>query len=131
MPAIGSSSSRMWARRQRAGQLDALLQAVGQAADRRLADVWISRKSMTSSTLMRCSISSRCARAPVERVLQEVALHLEVAPGHDVVEHAHALEQRDVLEGAGDALLGRLWGSIFLRSLPLKKICLPAGDRRR
>ena len=33
---------------------------------------------------------------------------LQVAPGHDVVEHAHALEQRQVLEGARHAHLGHL-----------------------
>ncbi len=38
-------------------------------------------------------------RAPA----QEVRLHLQVAAGHDVVQHRHALEQRDVLERAGDA----------------------------
>ena len=37
------------------------------------------------------------------RVEEEAAPHLEEPAGHDVVEHAHALEERDVLEGAGDA----------------------------
>ena len=39
MPAIGSSSSRSSGCRERAAELDALLQAVGQLADRHLADV--------------------------------------------------------------------------------------------
>ena len=39
---------------------------------------------------------------------KRLRLHLQVAPGHDVVEHAHALEQRQVLEGARDAHLGHL-----------------------
>jgi hypothetical protein len=30
-------------------------------------------------------------------------MHVGVAAEHDVVEHAHALEQSEVLEGAGDA----------------------------
>src|SRR6476646_1314789 len=38
--------------------------------------------------------------ADPDRLLDERRLHLEVAPGHDVVEDAHALEQRDVLERA-------------------------------
>jgi hypothetical protein len=42
-------------------------------------------------------------RPDPERLLQEIAAHLQVAPGHDVVEHRHALEERDVLEGARDA----------------------------
>ncbi len=41
--------------------------------------------------------------APVQRVGEEVALHLERAPGHDVVERRHPLEQRDVLERAREA----------------------------
>jgi hypothetical protein len=62
---------------------------------------WISRKSMISST----------------------AAHLQVAPGHDVVEHGHALEERDVLEGARDAqsrgLVRVHVGKFFLLELDL------------
>ena len=44
-------------------------------------------------------------RRPVPQHLPEqVALHVDRTAGHDVVERRHALEQRDVLEGAGDAL---------------------------
>jgi hypothetical protein len=50
--------------------------------------------------------------------MQEVRFHLQVAPGHHVVEHAHALEQGDVLEGAGDALGGRLVGTHLVARLP-------------
>jgi len=35
--------------------------------------------------------------------MQDVALHAQVATGHDVVEHAHAFEQGQVLEGARHA----------------------------
>ena len=45
-------------------------------------------------------------RPEVQRVRQQPAPHLERAAGHDVVERRHALEQGDVLEGAGDALAG-------------------------
>src|SRR5262249_43958210 len=45
-------------------------------------------------------------RAPPERLPPEAPLHLEEPPGHDVVERRHAAKQRDILEGAGDALLG-------------------------
>ena len=48
------------------------------------------------------------ARPSRERLLEQVGAHLQVAPGHDVVEHAHALEEREVLEGARDAHLGHL-----------------------
>ena len=46
--------------------------------------------------------------AEVDRLLQDRGAHLEDAPGHDVVERGHALEQGDVLEGAADALHRRL-----------------------
>src|SRR5262249_23305701 len=35
----------------------------------------------------------------------ETTMHLQRAAGHDVVERGHALEQRDVLERAGDAAM--------------------------
>ena len=94
-------------RGERAAELDALLQAVGQLADRRLADVLdleevddlLDRLAMRGSPrAARGPSRSACARRP-RRILQ-------VAAGHDVVERRHALEQRDVLEGAGDALAG-------------------------
>ena len=63
---------------------------------------------MTSSTLraVRELLAPRAAEP--DRLLEEGRLHLEVAAGHDVVEHRHALEQRDVLERARDALRGRV-----------------------
>ena len=54
--------------------------------------------------------------ADVERVEDEVAAHQRVAAGHDVVEHAHALEERDVLERARDAFARR---RVRLDVLPL------------
>src|SRR3546814_8564484 len=45
--------------------------------------------------------------APVDRLLEQVALHLQHAAGHDVVEGGHAFEQRHVLESARDALARR------------------------
>jgi hypothetical protein len=63
---------------------------------------------------MMCSTNSRwrdflaLGRADAQRLHEQVALDLEVAPGHDVVDHAHALEQRQVLEGARHAHLGHL-----------------------
>ena len=38
-------------------------------------------------------------RADAQGLHQQIALDLQVAPGHDVVDHAHALEQCQVLEG--------------------------------
>ncbi len=77
---------------------------------------------MISST--RCAMLDLlvAARGPTAQHLpQEAALHLQRAAGHDVVERAHALEQRDVLEGARDAAAGGLdSGRIWARRLPLK-----------
>src|SRR5258705_106509 len=49
-------------------------------------------------------------RAPVQRLQQEAPSHLEQPPGHDVVEHAHALEERHVLEGARHPERGHVVG---------------------
>ena len=49
-------------------------------------------------------------RPDPQELPEEAALHLERAPGHDVVERRHALEQRDVLEGARDAAARRVVG---------------------
>jgi hypothetical protein len=62
---------------------------------------------------MMCSTNSRWdllafGRADPQRLQEQVALDAQVAPGHDVVDDAHALEQGQVLEGAGDAHGGHL-----------------------
>ena len=62
---------------------------------------------MIRSTNSRCRISSRSA-GPMRSACRSRLLDAQVAPGHDVVQHAHALEQRQVLEGAGDAHLRHL-----------------------
>ena len=97
--------------RQRAAELDPLLQPIGQRPTGVLRIAWISRKSMIRSTSARCASSSCFGRAEMDRLPQEVAAHPQQPPGHDVVERRHALEQRDVLKGAGDALRRRLVGA--------------------
>src|ERR1700674_594810 len=59
--------------------------------------------SRFSSWFMPAIGSAGESRARPQRLLQEVAAHLQVAAGEEVVEHRHALEERDVLEGPGDA----------------------------
>src|SRR5215472_16751504 len=88
---------------QRAGKLDALLQTVRQAAGRRLADRLDLEE--VDDPFDEGAVLELLApgRAPVERLEQKAAAHLQESPGHDVVEHAHALEQGDVLERARDA----------------------------
>ena len=94
--------------RERAAELDALLQAVGQGADGRLADM-LDLEKVDDLLANAAVLDFLVERRPVpQRLPEEVALHPQVAAGHDVVERRHALEQRDVLEGAGDALRRRL-----------------------
>src|SRR5208337_1918176 len=89
-------------------ELDPLLQAIGQGADRRLADV-LDLEEVDDLLARLTMLDLLVERRPeAERLPDEPALHLEVASGHDVVERRHAPEQGDVLEGAGDAALGRL-----------------------
>ncbi|MCY1402115.1 hypothetical protein D9M71_172470 [compost metagenome] len=45
-----------------------------------------------------------------QRLLQPGSTTFQVAPGEHVVEHAHALEQGDVLKGASDAAQRRIMG---------------------
>ena len=86
---------------------------------------------MISSTRWRCSISS-AAPARSAELPEEAAVHLQRAAGHDVVERRHALEQRDVLEGARDAAARRLVGA-HLRARPALEgdAAFAAGGRSR
>ena len=43
------------------------------------------------------------AGQPVQRSGDEIILQQVMPPDHDVVEHAHMMKQREVLEGAADA----------------------------
>ena len=70
-------------------------------------------------------------RAMAEELPEEVGLHLDRAARHDVVERRHALEQRDVLERAGDAPRAASWGRIFGRFTPLKVMRPCSGGRSR
>jgi hypothetical protein len=56
---------------------------------------------MISSTASRFAVSSRRARQ-LHGHFQKIRAHAQCATGHDVVEHRHATEQGDVLEGSRD-----------------------------
>ncbi len=87
-----------------AGKLDTLLQSVRQAPYRRLPDV-LDLEEIDHLLHLRPLRHLLTPSAPDPyRLLDEAGLHLEVAAGHDVVQHRHALEERDVLERAGDAV---------------------------
>src|SRR5919108_1790673 len=94
--------------RQRTGQLHALLQAVGQLAGRRLADGLDLEEVDDALDEGAVGQLLPAGRPPPERVGDDVAAHLEQPARHDVVEHAHALEERDVLERPGDAQRGHV-----------------------
>ena len=61
---------------------------------------------MISSTASRFSRFLAPGARQLQRHFQESRVRAQSAAGHDVVEHRHAAEQRDVLEGAGDAEMG-------------------------
>src|SRR3990167_5963529 len=106
--------------RQRAAQVHALLQAVGQAPHGGLA-VSLDLEEIDDvldELAVRFFLALR--RADADRLLEEVGLHLQVAPGHDVVDDIHALEQRQVLEGACHAHLGHLAAAHVAEGLAAK-----------
>jgi len=103
---------------ERAAELDAFLQAVRQPRHRHLADRLDFQEvdDLLDPVAMRDLFVERGADA--QELPQEAALSSSGAAGHDVVERAHALEHRDILEGAGDAAAGASWGCILLRVSP-------------
>ncbi len=94
--------------RQRATQVNALLKAVGQLANRGLAKRLDLQEVDDVFDFLAVHFLFALGRPNAQRLPEQVALDLEVAPGHDVVDHAHALEQRQVLEGAPDTHHGHL-----------------------
>src|SRR5262245_57868418 len=94
--------------RQRAAEVHALLQTIGQAAHRRLA-VRLDLEEVDDAFDEFAVHHLLALRAgQLQRLREQVALHLEVAARHQVVDHVHALEQGQVLERARDAHLGHL-----------------------
>lgn len=47
-------------------------------------------------------------RSPIDQAAEQVAAHVDVRPGEQVVEHGHVAEQLDVLERPGDPQPGDL-----------------------
>ena len=97
--------------RERAAELDPLLQPVGQLADLDLADVLDLEEvdDLLDAVAMLHLLGER--RPDAHELPEQPAPHLQRAPRHDVVERGHALEQRDVLEGARDAAARRVVGA--------------------
>ncbi|MPN11538.1 hypothetical protein SDC9_158841 [bioreactor metagenome] len=93
---------------QRAAQVHALLQTVGQLAHGRFAEgLDFQEVDDVFDELAVLDFFALC-RADAQSLKQHIAFDLQVAAGHDVVDHAHALEQCQVLERACHAHLGHL-----------------------
>ena len=90
--------------RHRARQLDALAQAVGQGAGGRLAHrLQVEEIDDLLHLAAMFQFLPPRARQPVQRSRDEVVFQQVMPPDHDVVEHAHMIEQRQILERAADA----------------------------
>src|SRR5215216_2303578 len=87
---------------QRAAELDALLQAIRQLANRNLTDM--RNLQEVDDVLGPAAVLDffRQRRPVAHELPQEAAVHFQGAAGHDVVQRRHAFEQGDVLERARD-----------------------------
>ena len=85
-------------------EVDALLQAVGQPPDRSLAHVLDLEE--VDDLLDALAVAHLLAqRGPdAQRLQQDVGADHQVAAGEQVVQHGHALEEREALERARDPL---------------------------
>src|SRR6185312_11563468 len=88
---------------ERAPEVHALLQAVGKAPHHGLPHVLDLEEvdHLLHAPAMPDLLRERGADA--QRLQEEVRPHHQVASGEDVLEHRHALEEREALEGARDA----------------------------
>src|SRR6185295_10456265 len=94
---------------ERPGQLYPFLQTVRQGADDLVPDI-LQLEQVDDLPLDDLPVPALLAGRPaiVEPRGEHARAVVDVPADLDVVEHAHALEQRDVLEGAGDAEVGAL-----------------------
>ena len=93
---------------ERPSQLDALLQAVGQTADRLSADALDLEKVDDLLAIFAMLDFLRQRRSIAPKLPEEAFVHAQRAAGQNIVERRHAFEQRNILEGASDALCSRL-----------------------
>src|SRR3954462_558330 len=109
--------------RERAAEVHALLQPVRQLSHGHLA-VGLDLQEVDDAfhRLAVCDLLA-LRRADAQGLQQQVAADAQVAARHDVVQDAHALEQRQVLEGARDAHLRHLAAPHVLEAAAAK------GDR--
>ena len=93
---------------QGATQINAFLQTVGQLPYRGFAKRLDFQKVDDVLDKLAVFFFFSLGRADAQGLQKQVAFDLQVAPGHDVVNHAHALEQGQALKGATDAHAGHL-----------------------
>ena len=112
---------------QGAAQLHSLLQAVGQGAGGHLPYVLDLEEVNDALHHLAVAYLLRLGQAPVEGASEDARAHLHVPPQHDVVQHAHAPEEGQVLEGAGDAQGGDAVGPQVGDVPPLEEDAAPLG----
>src|SRR5690606_8656710 len=101
----------LWLGRQRPRQFDPLFQTIWQPAHRRLADVLDFQKVDDLLDLLTVFDLFALGATPPQGLAPDRRLHHVQAPGHDIVQNGHAIEQRNILKGAGNAQPRYLIGS--------------------
>ena len=89
-----------------APQLHQLLAPIGEVADAVAPHGLKLQKVDDALYLFPVLDLPRLLASPIQAATQNAPGHVSVTPQHQIVEHAHVLEQLDVLEGAGDAQPG-------------------------
>ena len=118
---IKQQQSRL--RSQRPTQLDPLLKTIGQAAHRGFSNRLNLEKINHMLDKLAVLDLFTLRRTDTQCLPKKGLAHMGVAPGHDVVQSAHALEKRDVLKGSGNTAGGGIMRAHLLSRLPL------VGDR--
>ena len=107
MPAIGSSSRRIFGSAASARPSSTrFCSPYGRRAHRGLADVLDLEKLDDLLDRLAALGFFPPGAGQLQGDLEKGGVHAQIAARHDVVQHRHALEQSDVLEGPGDAELG-------------------------
>ena len=107
--------------RQRTAQVDALLQTIGQLPHGGFAVRLDFQKVDDVLDIRPVLHFFALGRPDAQGLQQQIAFDAQVAPGHDVVKHAHALEQGQVLKSARNAHLGHLAAVHVVKGLALKR----------
>src|SRR5712671_5966167 len=103
-PAIGSSSRISCGSSAMARASSTRLQAIGQGASGCLAHrLKIEEIDDLLHLAAVLEFFAACAGQPVQRSRDEIVFQQMMPADHDVIEHAHMMKQRKVLEGAADA----------------------------